>query len=188
MKLGLGIFGLLLATNGWAASSSYVIDSRHTFPVFEVSHYGFSLQRGRFGKVTGTLVLDHETNRGSIEVVIDTASIDMGFDEWSKQMRGERFFQVEKFPSATFVARDFALVADRPSMVAGELSLLGTTRPVLVEVTRWRCARHPMLPRELCGADIQATIRRSEFGMGYGTPGIADEVRLAIPIEAIREQ
>ena len=170
-----------------ASAEGYAIDARHTFPMFEVSHYGFSLQRGRFNKVAGKLELDTVAKKGSVEVTIDTASVDMGFEDWNKHMRGERFFQSEKHPQARFVARDFAFDADKPTPVAGELTLLGVTRNVVLKVSRWRCAKHPILPRQLCGADLETTIKRSDFGMNANLPGIGDEVRITIPVEALKD-
>jgi polyisoprenoid-binding protein YceI len=170
-----------------ASAERYTIDARHTFPAFEVSHYGFSLQRGRFNKVAGRLELDPGAKRGSVEVTIDTASVDMGFEDWNKHMRGERFLQSDKFPQARFVAREFAFDADMPAPVAGELTLLGVTRNVVLKVSQWRCARHPILPRQLCGADLETTIKRSDFGMSANLPGIGDEVRIIIPVEALKD-
>lgn len=170
-----------------AGAESYTIDHRHTFPVFEVSHYGFSLQRGRFNKLSGKLELDPGAKKGSVEISIDMTSVDMGFEDWNKQMRGERFFQTDKFPQARFVARDFAFDADKPAPVGGELTLLGVTRPVQLKVGQWRCAKHPILPRQLCGADLETTIKRSDFGMTANLPGIADEVKITIPVEAIKD-
>jgi polyisoprenoid-binding protein YceI len=172
---------------GTAAADSYNIDSRHTFPVFEVSHYGFSVQRGRFNKVSGKLELDVENKRGSVEVGIDAASVDMGFEDWNKQMRGERFFQTDKFPVVRFVARDFAFDPLQPTPVSGELTLLGVTRTVVLKIGQWRCAKHPMLPRQLCGADLETTLKRSDYGMNSGLPGIGDEVKITIPVEALKD-
>ncbi len=170
-----------------ASAETYTIDARHTFPMFEVSHYGFSLQRGRFNKVAGKLDLDPAAKQGSVEVTIDTASVDMGFEDWNKHMRGERFFQSDKHPQARFVARDFAFDTDKPTPVSGELTLLGITRNVVLKVSQWRCAKHPILPRQLCGADLETTIKRSEFGMNTNLPGIGDEVRITIPVEALKD-
>lgn len=170
-----------------ACAEGYAIDARHTFPMFEVSHYGFSLQRGRFNKVAGKLDLDPAAKKGSVEVTIDTASVDMGFEDWNKHMRGERFFQTDKFPQARFVARDFAFDADKPAPVTGELTLLGVTRNVVLKVSQWRCAKHPILPRQLCGADLDTTIKRSDFGMSANLPGIGDEVRITISVEALKD-
>jgi polyisoprenoid-binding protein YceI len=176
--------GLLAAP---ALADGYSIDSRHTFPVFEVSHYGFSIQRGRFAKVGGRLELDLAGKRGSVEIVIDTASVDMGFEDWNKHMRGERFFQTDKYPDARFIARDFAVDFTQPTPVSGELTLLGVTRPVVLAVSQWRCARHPILPRQLCGADLQTTLKRSDFGMNYGIPGIGEDVKIFIAVEALKD-
>lgn len=173
----------LLAAPAWA--DSYTIDGRHTFPVFEVSHYGFSTQRGRFTKLSGKLELSGQ--QASVDIVIDTASIDMGFEAWNKQMRGEHFFQTDRFPEARFVARDFAIDLAQPTPISGELTLLGVTRPVVLKVSQWRCAKHPVLPRQLCGADLEATLKRSEFGMTYGLPGYGEEVKLLIGVEAIKD-
>jgi polyisoprenoid-binding protein YceI len=178
---------LLMFALATANAETYTIDSRHTFPIFEVSHYGFSLQRGRFNKVVGKLELDPGAKKASVEVAIDMASVDMGFEDWNKHMRGERFFQTDKFPQARFVARDFAFDTDRPAPVSGELTLLGVTRRVLLDVGQWRCAKHPILPRQLCGADLEATIKRSDFGMNANLPGIADDVKIRIPVEALKD-
>ncbi|MFH1869821.1 MAG: YceI family protein [Pseudomonadota bacterium] len=182
------MFALLSMLAATAASAeSYTIDHRHTFPVFEVSHYGFSLQRGRFNKLAGKLELDAAAKKGSVEITIDMTSIDMGFEDWNKQMRSERFFQTDKFPQARFVARDFTFDADQPAPVGGELTLLGVTRSVQLKVGQWRCAKHPILPRQLCGADLETTIKRSDFGMNASLPGVGDEVRITIPVEAIKD-
>lgn len=170
-----------------ASAESYTIDSRHTFPVFEVSHYGFSLQRGRFNKLAGKLELDPGAKQGSVDIAIDMTSVDMGFEDWNKHMRGERFFQTDTFPQARFVARDFAFDADKPAPISGELTLLGVTRRVQLKVGQWRCAKHPILPRQLCGADLEAAIKRSDFGMNANLPGIGDDVRITIPVEAIKD-
>ncbi len=180
-----GLIVTILCGNVWA--DSYTIDPRHTFPSFEVSHYGFSLQRGRFNKLSGKLDLDSAAKRGSVEVMIDTASVDMGFEDWNKHMRGERFFQSDKFPQARFVARDFAFDPDKPGPVSGELTLLGVTRSVVLKVSQWRCAKHPILPRQLCGADLETTIKRSDFGMNTNLPGVGDDVRISIPVEALKD-
>jgi len=188
MKLFASLISALVLAGPLAArADSYTIDGRHTFPVFEVDHYGFSTQRGRFGKVTGKLELDLERQEGSVDITIDANSIDMGLDEWNKQMRTERFFNTEQHPTLRFVARQFHAEVDKPGEIRGELTLLGVTRPIVLAVTRMHCAKHPMLPRQLCGANLQTTIRRSEFGMTYGVPGMSDEIRIVIPVEAIKD-
>jgi len=65
--------------------------------------------------------------------------------------------------------------------------MLGVTRPVVLEIREFACGRHFPSFRNFCGADVQTTIKRSDFGMNYGIPLIGDEVRLAIEVEGFRQ-
>jgi len=169
------------------AADSFNIDSRHTFPVFEVNHLGFSTQRGRFNRVTGKITLDTAAQKGSVEVVIDTASIDMGLEDWDKHMKSEDFFNVEKYPTMTFKSDKFIFKKGKPTEVHGELTLLGVTRPVVLSVNQFNCGVHPINKKEVCGADLTTRIKRSDFGMTKFLPGIGDEIRILIPVEAFKE-
>lgn len=169
------------------AADRFNIDSRHTFPVFEVSHLGFSTQRGRFNRVTGKITLDSAAQKGSVEVTIDTASIDMGLEDWDKHMKSEDFFNVEKYPTMTFKSDKFVFKKGKPAEVHGELTLLGVTRPVALAVNNFNCGVHPINKKEVCGADLTTRIKRSDFGMTKFLPGIGDEIRILIPVEAFKE-
>jgi polyisoprenoid-binding protein YceI len=174
-------------TTGVHAADSYSIDSRHTYPVFEVKHLGFSTQRGRFNKVTGKIVLDRAAKSGSVDVVIDVASIDMGIDKWDDHMKSEDFFHVEKYPTMTYKSDRLRFEGDKLVGVDGQLTLLGVTRPVSLQVTHFHCGMNPAAKREGCGADALATIKRSEFGMSRMVPALGDEIAIRIPIEAFKE-
>lgn len=181
--------GALFAVTATAYAETYTVDSRHTFPVFEVEHFNFTIQRGRFNKTTGTINYD-QTNpkqrKVSADIVIEATSVDMGFEEWNKHMRGENFLNADKFPTIHFVIPEFQLpVEAKVFFIPGELTLLGVTKPVTLAVMI-SCGKHPMLPRDVCGANIETTIKRSEFGMNYGLPGIGDEVNIIAPVEAIK--
>jgi polyisoprenoid-binding protein YceI len=182
-----GAFAGLSMTAGAMAADSFTIDSRHTFPVFEVNHLGFSTQRGRFNNVTGKIMLVPSQKSGSIEVTIDSASIDMGMDAWDKQMRGEDFFNVEKFPSMSFKSTRLVYDGDKLVGAEGDFTLLGVTRPVKLEVKGFTCGTHPINKKALCGADISTVIKRSEFGMTKYVPSISDDVVIKIPVEAFKD-
>jgi len=169
------------------AADSYTIDPTHTWPMFEVSHLGFSTQRGRFGKTTGKVVLDRTAKSGHIEISIDTTSIDMGFEAWNEKLRGPDFFSVVYFPTMTFVSDKLNFDGDIPVAATGELTLLGETRPVTLSIQRFSCGTHPYLRRAMCGAEVSATIRRSDFGMNRFLSNIGDEVLIRSPIEAFRD-
>lgn len=170
-----------------AAPAGYTIDPNHTFPVFEVDHLGFSTQRGRFNKTSGRITLDTAARQGTVDVTIDAASIDMGFAKWNDNMRGENYFNTNAHPTITFKADRLTFDGERPVSAEGSLTMLGVTKPVTLTIKRFRCAPHPLNKRETCGADVVATLKRSEFGMTKYIPSVGDDVRLLIAVEAFRE-
>jgi polyisoprenoid-binding protein YceI len=155
--------------------------------VFEVNHLGFSTQRGRFNNVTGKIMLVPAQKSGSIEVTIDSASVDMGLEAWDKHMRGEDFFNVEKFPNMTFKSTKLMYEGDKLVGAEGDFTLLGVTQPVRLDVKGFACGTHPINKKALCGADISTTIKRSDFGMTKYLPGIGDTVVINIPVEAFKD-
>lgn len=170
------------------ARGSYTIDNHHTFPMFEINHLGFSTQRGRFAKTSGKVVLEPSKQQGSIEVTIDTASIDMGFEDWNKHMRGPDYFNTEKFPSMVFKSEHINFDADNnPISAQGELTLLGVSKPVTLKITGFKCGANPANRKWLCGADVSTDIKRSEFGMTKYVPYIGDTVKIMFGIEANKD-
>lgn len=182
------IAGGLAAFVAFAASAeplTYNIDPRHTFPQYEINHMGFSLQRGRFDKTQGTIVLDLDSHKGTVEVAIDTGSVDSGEPKVDEHLKGEEFFDAKKFPQMTFKASDLAFEGDVLKKASGELTIKGVTRPVTFDVDFFKCGNSLVALRKVCGADLSARIRRSDFGVSYGIPLVGDEVRLRVNVEAI---
>lgn len=176
-----------LATAVQAAPESFTLDSRHSFPSFHINHLGLSLQMGRFNKATGKITIDREARQGSVDLAIDAASIDMGIDKWDEQMRGEDYFNVEKFPTMTFKSTTVLFDGDKVAGAEGEFTLLGVTKPVKVTLTGFNCITHPINKKFVCGGMASATFKRSEFGLTKGLPGTGDEVRLTMAVEAFRD-
>lgn len=170
-----------------AAPESFTLDSNHTFPMFEVSHFGISMQRGRFEKTTGKIVLDRTARAGSIDVTIDATSVSMGFEEWNKHVRANGLFNTEKFPVITFKSNKLIFDGDKIVGADGEFTLLGVTKPLRLKVSNFACTEHPMLKKEYCGAEVSAAIKRSDFGMMKGIPIVGDDVRLFTPVEALKD-
>jgi polyisoprenoid-binding protein YceI len=180
------LLAALLATPAYAADS-YTIDPTHTWPMFEVNHLGFSTQRGRFDKSSGKVTLDTAAKKGSIELVIETASIDMGFDKWNEHMKGQDFFRVVAFPTMRFTSDKITFDGDKPVAAEGELTLLGTTRPVTLTISSFNCGTHPMTRKPMCGAEVSTTIKRSDFGMTKFIGAVSDEVKIYSPVEAFKD-
>jgi len=176
-----------LTTLSAAAAESYSLDVRHTFPSFEVMHLGYSLQRGRFNKTAGKITLDTAAKKGTADITIDAASVDTGLDKLEEHLRGEDFFNVAKHPTITFKSDKFTFEGDKVKSVTGNFTLLGVTKPVTLNAAYFNCADHPMAKKKACGGDFVATIKRSDFGMKYAIPGVADEVTLRIQVEAFKD-
>ena len=166
---------------------TYNIDPRHTFPVYEVGHMGYSFQRGRFNKTQGKITLDTAAKSGSAEVMIDVASVSSGVDKLDEHLRGEDFFGAAKNPQIVFKSSDLTFDGENVKQARGMLTMNGVTRPVTLDVTHFKCGMNPMMMRKVCGADMTATLKRSDFGMKYGLPMLADEVVLRINVEAIKD-
>jgi polyisoprenoid-binding protein YceI len=170
-----------------AAPETFVIDGSHTFPRFSYSHFGFSTQLSRFNKTSGKIVLDREAKTGSVDVVIDTTSVDTGFDVFNGHIQGEDFLSTEKFPSATFKSTKVRFEGDKPVAVEGDLTIKGVTKPVTLTLTSFILQPHPMLKKDAIGANATTRISRTEFGAGKYAPNVGDEVTIDLAVEAIKE-
>jgi len=170
-----------------AAPVDYEIDPNHTYPSFEADHMGISFWRGKFNKTAGTLVVDKVAGTGRVDVSIDVDSIDFGLETINEEAKTAEFFDVAKYPKATYKGRLEDFVDGAPTRVVGELTLHGVTRPVALKIDRFKCIPHPVYKRELCGANATATFKRDEFGLVAGKDyGFSMDVDLRIQMEAIQ--
>lgn len=187
MKSKIALICLLAASATSAFAQTYTIDPSHTYPSFEADHMGISFWRGKFEKTSGTVVLDRAAKTGSLDIVIDANSIDFGHAKMNEHAKSKDLFNVEKFPTATYKSKSIKFDGDKPVSVDGELTLLGVTKPVTLAINKFKCIQHPMLKREVCGADVSATFNRADFGLIYGMNyGFSPEVKLAIQVEAVK--
>jgi polyisoprenoid-binding protein YceI len=171
-----------------AFADTYKIDPGHTFPSFEADHFGgLSNWRGKFDKTDGTIVVDRASKSGSVDITIDATSLDFGHTKLNEHAKGPDMFDVTKFPNATYKGK-LVFKGDVPTSVDGELTLHGVTKPVTLHISQFKCIQHPMLKREVCGADASATFNRADFGVDYGVKmGFKPEVKLAIQVEAVKQ-
>ena len=167
-----------------AAPETYTVDSTHAFPSFEVGHLGFSTQRGRFNKTTGTIQLDRAAKKISVDISIDANSISTGYEKLEEHLRAEDFFNTAKYPTITFKSTGAVFKGDQLTSLTGNLNLHGVTKPVTLTVNAFRCAHAPLYKKDVCGADAVTTIKRSDFGMSYAIPAVDDQVKLLIQIES----
>jgi polyisoprenoid-binding protein YceI len=177
-----------LAGAAQAEMKTYKIDPGHTFVTFEIGHLGVSTNRGRWDKKEGTVQFDRAGRSGKVDITIDLASINTGTEGFDKHLRGADFFNTEQNKTARFVADQFSFDGDKVREVAGSLTMLGRTHPLTLKASNFNCVMHPMLKREVCGGDFEATLDRSAYGMDYGIArGFAKDVRLVIQVEAVAQ-
>jgi len=180
-------FVATLSTSAIAASETFVVDPSHTFASFSYSHFGYSIQMSRFNKTSGKIILDRAAKTGSVDISIDTASVETGNTAFNGHIQGEEFLDTGKHPTATFKSSKLNFAGDKLASIDGNLTIKGITKPVTLSVTHFHCMPHPMLKKEACGANATAKIKRSEFNAGKFVPNVGDEVTLSIAVEAIKE-
>jgi polyisoprenoid-binding protein YceI len=183
----LSILCLLSTHAAFAQSVTYVVEPTHTFVYWEVRHFGISTSRGRFDKKDGRITVDTSAKTGSAEITIDMRSISTGLEDFDKQLKGKNFFAVEEFPEGKFQGDQFSFDGEKITAVTGTLTMRGVTLPVTLKVTRYGCYRSPIFRKQVCGGDFETQISRSQYGMGFGAPFVADAVKLLIQLEALRE-
>ena len=190
---------LTLSVFGWAtlavsAPATYRVDSNHTHPMFEVDHFGLSQWRGLFKTTNGTITLDRELGTGTVDVVVDVASVDLAHDKLNATVVLEKIgdwngLDVGHYPTAEYQGTLEGFVRGAPTTVSGKLTLHGVTRALALKINSFKCLPdHPLLKREVCGADAIGTFDRADFGVNAGQQfGFSQEVTLRIQVEAIRQ-
>lgn len=183
---------LLLAASAaaYAAPATYIVDPNHTHPSFEADHMsGLSVWRGLFRKTSGTITLDKAASTGTVDVVVDVASIEFGHDKLNEHAIGPELFDAAKFPQAHYQGTLGGFANGAPTTVTGNLTLHGVTKPVALKINSFKCMPHPMLKREVCGADAFGTLNRADFGISSGQQyGFKMETTLRIQVEAIKTE
>ena len=173
-----------------AAPSTYKIDPAHTYPSFEADHMGgLSVWRGKFNKSEGTVELDRAAHTGSVDITIDTTSIDFGMDKMNDHAKTADMFDVAKYPTATYKGKISKFKGDVPTEVKGEFTLHGVTKPLTLTLRSFSCRppMMPMMPTEKCGADAVTHFNRADFGMDFGKQmNFNMDVKLSIQVEAAK--
>jgi polyisoprenoid-binding protein YceI len=174
--------------------STYQIDSAHTHAQFKVRHLMISNVKGDFDKVTGTVDFD-EANPGesSINVAIDVASVSTREPQRDSHLKSPDFFDVEKYPTITFVSTAVVKSGDDSFEVVGDLTIHGVTKTIDLDVEELTPEVKDPFGLLRRGASAKATILRSDFGMVFnsileaGGVAISDEVHITIDIEMTRQ-
>jgi polyisoprenoid-binding protein YceI len=178
----------IMAGAALADPVTYTVDPGHTYPSFEADHFGgLSVWRGKFDKSSGSIVIDKAKGSGTVEVTVDTASIDFGHPKLNEHAKSAEMFDVAKYPTATYKGTLTNFKNGVPTQVDGQFTLHGVTKPLTLTINSFMCKPNPMDKKEHCGADASGTLNRADYGIAYGDKyGFKMEVKLAIQVEGAR--
>lgn len=178
-------------TNAYAEPEKFVVDDEHFSMAFEVMHIGYAPVIGMFRDIEGSFEFDEATNElSSGQLVFRSDSVFTNHEKRDEHLRKPDFLDSEQYPEVSFELTDFEKTGDNTGIVTGDLTLLGKTRPVEVDVTLNKSDKYPIGHKDFTlGISAETSIRRSEWGMTYGLDPalVGDEVKLRFGFEAIKD-
>ena len=182
---------LLAAYAGTALAKpvTYVCDPAHTYPSFSADHFGgLSVWRGKFTQSACTIVLNRQQQTGTVEVTVQTSSVDFVLPKLNEHAVGPDLFDATKYPTATYKGTLADFVDGKPTKVVGDFTLHGVTHPLTLDIHTFECKAVPMMHQYRCGADAEGHFQRDQYGLDFGKPfGFKMWVRLQIQVEAVRQ-
>ncbi len=180
-------FAVLLAFIGQAASAAtYTLEPNYTQAVLRWDHLGFSYPAAQFAQGMGTLEFDaSDPTMASVRVTIPMASLNTGVPDLDEHLKSEDFFEVAKYPTASFVSTRVEKGAGMNRFkVTGNLTIRKVTRPVMLEVTLLKVGKNARTEVATIGFDARGTLKRSDFGLGAFVPQVGDEIQLLVTTQA----
>jgi len=165
-----------------AQSGTYTLEPIHAMILFGVSHFGFSDYYGQVPGATGALTLDAANPSAShLDVSVPAANVWTASDKLTGELKSPDWLDAAKYPAITFHSKSITVTGPTTADVAGDLTLHGVTKPVVLKATFKRGAVFPMNRKYMIGFDATGHIKRSEFGVDkYVNYGLGDDVDLII--------
>jgi len=182
----IALFALLSVSFATAEVQTWNIDPNHTAAQFSVRHLGISTVRGAFTKVKGTAAYDPgDPSKSSIEVTIDTTSVDTRVEMRDKDLRSPNFFDVDKFPTMTFKSKSVAANGDGRLKITGDLTIKGVTKEVVLDVDGPSAPIKAQNGSERMGASATTKINRKDFGVNGAAAAVGDEITITLDVELV---
>ena len=167
----------------------YVLDRSHGYINFTYTHAGFSTPLFGFDRFDSKVTLDPQNLQNSrVEVTIDAASIDSNLEELNDHLKSADFFDVENYPTITFVSTGITRKSEQHGNITGDLTIRGMTKPVTLDVTFNGSGPHFRSGDQVLGFSATANINRSDWGIDYAVPLVSDEVTVIITAEYVKSQ
>lgn len=171
-----------------APAGQYELEKSHASITFKVLHMGLAYYTMRFNDFDATIDLDPKKPEASkLNVSIKPASLDSNDKKLTEHTNNKDFFDVTKYPTITFVSTGIEKTSDTSGKVTGNLTLHGVTKPITLDARFNGGGSHPFFKKHALGFSATTTIKRSEFGMGYGVPMVDDNVHVMIETEFLQK-
>ena len=187
-RLSRGVLAVSLlaaSTYAFCAPVTYTIDPTHTDVIAQWNHLGFSNPIAHFGQVEGTITYDADNvAASSVEVILPLAGLSSHVKAFDDHLKSDYFFDVAKFPQATFKSTAVESAGEGKLKITGDLTIKDITKAVVLDATINKIDTHPMTSQPAAGFDAVATLKRTDFGLGMNAPYVSDEVQLRITTEA----
>ena len=170
-------------------AEEYTIDTQgaHAAIQFRVKHLGYSWLLGRFNDFSGRFAYDEKNPAAAnVEVTIKTASVDSNHAERDKHLRSKDFLDVNAFPEARFVSTGYAVSNDGTAKLAGNLTLHGVTKPVVIDVEMIGAGPDPWggYRRGFAGT---TSLALKDYNINYELGPATREVELFLSVEGVRK-
>ena len=177
-----------LAVSVPARAELYRLDTAHSFIQFRIQHLGYSWLYGAFNSFDGIFELDRQNpENSSIEVTIETASVDSNHAERDKHLRDDDFLDVDVYPEASFTSTSLKLNDDgRSGVMAGELTLRGITKPIELEVRMVGEGDDPWGGYR-AGFEGTTVLTLKDFNIKHDLGPASTQVEIILSVEGIRE-
>ena len=162
---------------------TYQVDPGHTQVAFAYDHMGFTNNFGIISESTGTLTLDPKNVAASkVSIEVPIANVRTGIAALDEHLMKPEFFDTAKFPKATFVSTGVKTDGPTSAEITGNLTIKGVTKPVKLDAEFYGAGKAPAMAggKENVGFVATATVKRSDFNMGYGVPMVGDNIELKI--------
>lgn len=168
------------------AADNYTLDPNHTYVMWNINHFGFSNPSGKW-MASGTLKLDQANPQNSqVNVTIKVGDIVTGISDLDAHLKSSLFFDVSKYPLASFMSNKVDITGKDTAKVTGILTVHGVAKPVVLDVSLNKIGVSPITDKQTVGFTATTTLKRSDFGINTLLPGLGDDVKIYIQVEAYK--
>jgi polyisoprenoid-binding protein YceI len=174
-------------TDGSIAPGKYDVDAGHSVFLFKIRHLGAGFTYGWFKDVSGTVVVDPDLSKQSVDLTIKTASVDSRDSKRDDHLRSPDFFNAAQFPTITFKSTKIEPGTGNALAVTGDLTVHGVTKSITAQVTPLGSGVDPFEHVTHIGYETRLVLKRSDFDMKFMAEYIGDDVDLTIGIEAMKK-